>query len=102
MYKDHLPSKILNSEASVMGLTVFDLTLIAGIYTVLNPIFYYLKMEIMNLIICILFTLFLIPIRLTQRRHIIRDYLQFYFIKYFSLGIPYDPKAHRHKNKKNL
>ena len=102
MYKEQTPSKILNSNASIMGLTIFDLTLIAGVYTVLNPIFYFFKQELLTLIICIFFTLFLIPIRLTQRRHIIRDYLSFYFTKYLTNGIPYDPKSTRYKNKKNI
>lgn len=102
MYKERTPSKVLNSDSTVMGLSIFDICLVVGLYTVINPIFYHYNFEIFTLIICVFFTLFLIPIRLTQRRHIIRDYFYYYFNQYFLKGIGYDPKANKYNHPKYL
>lgn len=93
--KEHTPLKILNKEATIMGLNITDTISIVALYTVLNSIFLRFNFEILALPISLFFSLTLIPIRLNFRRHIIRDYLTRFFIMYFKNGVYYDPKTHR-------
>ena len=73
------PSKTLNIKSNFFGLTLDDLLGLMVFYTVFQIFFSLMRLEILSIILTFILALFLVPIRLTYRRGVIRDFLFFLF-----------------------
>ncbi|MBC7429993.1 MAG: hypothetical protein H7336_15370 [Bacteriovorax sp.] len=74
-------SRLLNEKSGFFGLSVLDLGLIGYFLILTHSVLSMIGLELLSFVFTSIVAVLLIHVRLTQRKHIIRDFLKFYFTK---------------------
>lgn len=91
------PSRTLNESGfSIAGLSIWDMLLLLCSFGLMQPLFVlFFKMSIAwPFGITVLQIIVFIIIRHKYRRHFLRDYIKFIFLRVTQGGAYYDPKTH--------
>ena len=100
-WKSFTPSRTLNESGfSIAGLSAFDMFILVCTFGGMQPLFnILLNLSLFwPLLISFFQTVLLVIIRRKYRRHFIRDFTKYLYIKILKGGAYYDPSADRSKN----
>lgn len=78
------PSRTLNEPSSLMGLSIWDVAGLGYVLVLTNQALVPFGLDVISFVITGITALFIMKIRLTGRKKLIRDYVQF-FIRRISL-----------------
>lgn len=90
------PLRTLNTETTVLGLNISDIIFVLAIYSVFNSVLMIWKLEVLSIPISTLAAVVLVPIRLNNRRRIIRDFLILIAIRFLKNGVARVPARFRY------